>query len=140
MLLLHDEERRWEFPSRFNAIDIEQRAWKVHAELCERFGDLGFDDWIQDASFHVAIVFKPYEATTSTARRQPEVRFSNFGNLATLTFEDLLPENARHAIVESLSKHDFVFVDADELDEPYDGVMSTEGSTITWWTRYFDFL
>ena len=74
------------------------------------------------------------------AIQQPVLRFSNFGSLATFTLEELLPDNARRIIVESLSRNRFVFVDAEELDEPYDGVMSPNESVSTWWIRYFDWL
>jgi hypothetical protein len=142
LLLLHDEDNAWEFPSRFDAKDIETRARTVFSELCGYFGELEFEDWIynQDASFGLAIIFKPYEKKTSKIIQQPVIRFSNFGNLATFTLEELLPENARQIIVDSLSKNGFIFVDAEEIDETYDGVMSPNKSIPTWWIRYFDWL
>lgn len=142
LLLLHDEDQAREFPRQLDRADLEKRARKVHAELCEHYGDLEFEDWIynQDASFGLSIILKPFEETTSGICAQPVIRFSNFGNLATFTLEELLPENARQTIVEALSRNGFVFVDAEELDEPYDGVMSPSESISTWWTRYFGWL
>ena len=142
LLLIYDEDKAWEFPYRFDSKDIEIRARKVHAELSKHFGKLKFEDWIyhQDASFGLAIIFKPYEKLTSEAIQQPVIRFSNFGNLATFTLESLLPDNARHVIIDALSQNGFLFVDSEELDEPYDGVMSSNEFVTTWWIRYFDWL
>lgn len=142
LLLMHDEDQAWEFPSQFDAKELESRARKVFSELCANFGELAFEDWVhnQDASFGLAIIFKPHEQTTSSAIAQPVVRFSNFGNLATFTFEELLPDNARTIIIDSLSRNGFSFVDSEELDEPYDGVMSPSDTISTWWIRYFDWL
>ncbi|MGZ3236381.1 MAG: hypothetical protein ACXWIN_00220 [Burkholderiaceae bacterium] len=142
LLLLHDEDQAWEYPNQFDAENMEKRAREVYSELCGHFGELKFEDWIfnQDASFGLAIIFKPYEKKTGTILQQPVVRFSNFGNLATFTCEDLLPENARRVIVNSLSQNGFVFVDSEEIDEPYDGVMAPNESISTWWIRYFDWL
>ncbi|MHB9089338.1 MAG: hypothetical protein ACYC5A_08985, partial [Thermoleophilia bacterium] len=142
LLLLHDEDQAWEFPSHFDADDMEKRARKVHSELCSHFGKLEFEDWIdnQDASFGLAIIFKPYEKKTSSIMQQPVIRFSNFGNFATFTLEELLPENARRIIIDSLNHNGFIFIDAEEIDEPYDGVMAPNESISTWWIRYFDWL
>ena len=142
LLLQHDEDNAWEFPSIFDANEIEQRARKVHSEFSGEFGNLVFEDWVhnQDASFGLAIVFKPYEIANSFAIQQPVIRFSNFGNLATFTYEEQLPKDARQTIVESLSRHGFTYVDAEELDEPYDGVMSPNEAVSTWWIRFFDWL
>lgn len=142
LLLLYDENQAWEYPTQLDSAEIETRARKVHAELRDHFGNLGFEDWKdnQDASFGLAIIFKPFEKTTSLAIQQPVIRFSNFGNLATFILEDLLPENARQIIVESLFRNGFIFIDAKELDEPYDGVMSPNKTITTWWIRYFDWL
>lgn len=142
LLLQYDEDQAWEFPSSFDANEIERRARKVYAELCERFGNLEFEDWIhnQDASFGLAIIFKPFEIVNSFAVQQPVIRFSNFGNLATFTYEEQLPKNARQAIVESLSRHGFIYVDSEELAESYDGIMSPNEAVSTWWIRFFDWL
>ncbi len=48
LLLLHDEDQAWEFPSSFNHDDIEHRARLVYSDLCKTFGKLVFEDWWQN--------------------------------------------------------------------------------------------
>ena len=142
LLLKFDEDHAWEFPSDFDEKDIERRARKVHTELGVGFGELRFEDWMhnQDASFGLAVILKSYERKTPHAIYQPAIRFSNFGNLATFTLGELLPKDARKNIIDCLGKNGFIYVDAHELDAPYDGVMAPKDSISTWWVRYFDWL
>ncbi|MEM8943593.1 MAG: hypothetical protein AAGD11_00300 [Planctomycetota bacterium] len=142
LLLRFDEEQAWEFPSNFNARDIENRARKVFSELCEAYGKLVFEDWElhQDASFGLAIAFVSHQVKNSLRTTQPTIRFSNFGNLATYTAKELLPNNAGQDILEALKRYGFMYVDSEDLDEPHDGVMSPNKAVSTWWIRYFDWL
>jgi hypothetical protein len=145
ILLQYDEDQAWEFPSDFSAKDIERierRARNVHAKLSKHFGNLTFEDWIhnQDASFGLAIIFKPCDKESSIGIEQPIIRFSNFGNLATFTKEELLPKNANQVIIDCLTQNGFIYVNAEELDERYDGIMAPNKSISSWWVRYFDWL
>jgi hypothetical protein len=95
----------------------------------------------QDASFSIAIRLHCFERKEAVTLYQPTVRFSNFGNLATMTWIDQIPEAARSEIRTSLGKHGFNYVCADELDSEYDGVMAERKDVFrTWWIRYFDWL
>ncbi|MDO5639743.1 MAG: hypothetical protein Q4G28_07720 [Neisseria sp.] len=142
LMRMYDENNAWEFPSQCDTDDIERRARAVYGELCGHFDHLAFEGWIyhQDASFGLAIVFPP-QPLPPDSFMAASVRFSNFGNLATLIFEEQLAENAKPIIVDSLSKHGFTFVDARELmNEAYDGIMSSDPCIPTWWVRYFDWI
>ena len=140
LLLKYDEADAWEYPSNFDGEHIEQRARAVFAELDNCFDGLVFEDWLynQDASFGLAVVFPLPESDRFI--QAPSLRFSNFGNLAALAFEEGLPEQAKPLIVASLARHGFVFIESDALDEAYDGVMSPDPVLTTWWARYFDWI
>jgi hypothetical protein len=101
-----------------------------------------FEDWVcnQDASFGLAINLIKYQQTERRGILQPTIRFSNFGNLVTFTWGDLLPEDFKIIIIETLKKYEFNYVVCEELDCPYDGVMQEHDFLNTWFTRYFDWL
>ena len=138
-----DEDGRYEFPSNFSPDDVEKRARAVHAGLAARGFDSVFEDWghNQNASFGLALIFRQFEkASGRQCIAQPVVRFSNFGNLATLTMLDLLPPDLGKAVTLVLQEHGFHYVPCDELHEEYDGVMAGNSDFPTWWVRYFDWL
>jgi hypothetical protein len=143
LLCRFDEPGAYEFPTGFDYPDLEGRAKLVCKDI-ERFGiHVGFEGAVhnQDASFSIAILLHDYERNEAMALYQPTVRFSNFGNLATMTWIDLIPETAREEIRASLDRNGFTCVCADELDCAYDGIMAEkEGIFRTWWIRYFDWL
>lgn len=138
-----DEVGTYEFPTGFDYADLERRAKLVWDDI-RTFGiQAGFEGAVhnQDASFSIAILLHSYERTEGTSIIQPTVRFSNFGNLATMTWIDQIPDAARVEIRGSLGKHGFSYVSADELDCEYDGVMTEKNVVFhTWWNRYFDWL
>ena len=138
-----DEPGAYEFPAVFDYLDLERRA-KLVCEDIERFGvHVGFEGAVynQDASFSVAILLHDYERNEPKGLYQPTVRFSNFGNLATMTWIELIQETAREEICASLDRNGFIYICADELDCEYDGIMTEKEAVFrTWWIRYFDWL
>lgn len=143
LLRRFDEPGAYEFPAIFDYPELERRASLVRDDL-ELLGvRVGFEDAIhnQDASFSIALLLHGFERSEASAVYQPTVRFSNFGNLATITWNDLISGEVIGEIRNSLRKHGFSFVDANELDCDYDGVMLDKMDTFrTWWIRYFDWL
>jgi hypothetical protein len=143
LLCRFDEPGAYEFPTGFDYSDLEQRAKLVYEDI-RSFGiQAKFEGaaYNQDASFSVAILLQSFERKEAAALYQPTVRFSNFGNLATVTWLDQISEPARVAIRTSLGGHGFTYVGADELDCEYDGVMAERKALFpTWWIRYFDYL
>ena len=71
-------------------------------------------------------------------------RFSNFGKLFTLFGSDLDEGSDTSAKVATAKQYidsqGFVFVDADELEEIYDGKNEPFDGKLTWWIRFFDYL
>jgi len=143
LLCRFDEPGAFEFPTGFDYPDLERRATLVYEDV-RIFGiQAGFEGAVhnQDASFSIAILLHSYERKEATTIIQPTVRFSNFGNLVTMTWIDMIPDSARNEIRKSLSRHGFNYVCADELDCDYDGVMAENNHIFrTWWIRYFDWL
>lgn len=71
-------------------------------------------------------------------------RFSNFGKMFTLFGSDLDEGSDTSAKVATAKQYidsqGFVFVDADELEEIYDGKNEPFDDKLTWWIRFFDYL
>jgi hypothetical protein len=138
-----DEPGAYEFPGGFDYPDLERRAKLVYGDI-ENLGiGVGFEGAAhnQDASFSIAILLHDYERRESTAIIQPTIRFSNFGNLATLTWIDQVPETTVAEIRASLGRHCFTYVSEAELDCDYDGIMAEKKDVFRrWWNRYFDWL
>jgi hypothetical protein len=143
LLCQFDEPGAFEFPTGFDYAGLERRALLVCDDI-RNFGiEAGFEGAVynQDASFSIAILLHNFERKEATAIIQPTVRFSNFGNLATMTWIDQIPDAAQVEIRGSLGRHGFRYVCADELDCDYDGVMAERTDVFrTWWIRYFDWL
>lgn len=143
LLRRFDEPGAFEFPTRFDYPDLERRAKLVYADI-EGLGiRIGFEGAVynQDASFSIAILLHDYEREDAMGLYQPTVRFSNFGNLSTMTWIDQIPDATREVIRASLDRHGFTYVCADELDCEYDGTMAERKDIFnTWWIRYFDWL
>jgi hypothetical protein len=138
-----DEPGAYEFPGGFDYPDLERRAKLVYRDI-ENLGiRAGFEGaaYNQDASFSIAVVLHDYERSESAAMIQPTIRFSNFGNLATLTWIDQIPGTVVAEIRASLGRHGFTYVWEAELDCDYDGIMAEKKHVFrTWWIRYFDWL
>ena len=143
LLRRFDEPGAFEFPTNFDYPDLERRAKLVYADADEFGIRVGFEGAVynQDASFSIAILLHDYERKDAMGIFQPTVRFSNFGNLATMTWIDQIPDATREVIRASLDRHGFTYVYADELDCEYDGIMSERKDVFrTWWIRYFDWI
>lgn len=143
LLLRFDEAGAYEFPSGFDYPELDRRARMVFSDIEKSGVQVGFEDAVhnQDASFSVSVVLHGFDRIEELTRYQAAVRFSNFGNLASVTFADQIPKLTMDEIKKSLLRHGFIFVCADELDCDYDGVMTDKENTFqTWWIRYFDWL
>ena len=141
ILQQNDEENAYEFPKGFNYAALERRAGIVNRRLSEELGERTTLEGAlhnQDASFSVAVCLHTHERSEDVGLYLPCIRFSNFGNLATVTWPELVPAERLESIVQILSAEGFTFLSQEELDCPYDGVMP--GKFETWWIRYFDWL
>src|SRR5262245_31099362 len=70
---------------------------------------------IQDASFHGQI-FVPVGDNKVTA-----IRFSNFGNMATISEDEPIPEALLVTLKRLLNQHEYVYIPASVLEQPYTG-------------------
>ena len=124
ILIEADERGQYEFPQNFDAASIERQAREVHREILESGYEAGFEDWIhnQDASFGLAITIDSFAVRAKQGTCVPTIRFSNFGNLASLTWQDRVDQRFSAVARNALRNHGFTFVPESELDEPDDGI------------------
>ena len=143
LLHTYDEEGNYEFPSEFNEQDLESRARKVYNSISSMGLSCKFEDWVhnQDASFGLAIILNCFEdQSNSNMVAVPVIRFSNFGNLATFTFEELMPIEFSRLIPGLLKANGFNYIPQKVAESEYDGVMRGNPDFPTWWVRYFDWI
>lgn len=151
LLLILDERYGWEneFPPDFQ---YDKELKKVEAAKTELENIVGLNleldtQSAQDCYFFAAI--KHFEESTDEAEEgilniDFEVRFSNFGNLATawvtpaisMPMSDLL--SATEVVLE---REGFIYVDSAWLmSSRYDGKRQCFGKDgLSWWNRFFDY-
>jgi hypothetical protein len=137
LLRQHDDPRRWEYPTGFD-YDAATRRFAKFTEALSALLKVTLKSesgsYIQDASFHSQI-YVPLDSERYTL-----IRFSNFGNMATVSEDEPVSEELMRAIVELLEKHGYVYVPAAVLDQPYTGENPGVTGIRTWWIRYFDWV
>lgn len=152
ILTMADRLDEWEFPSGDN-VDLWPVINSLVAELETITGYyLDVDRNVQDASFmtDVGLLDDRYynrAAGTGALYYIFSFRFSNFGRLFTLhggEWEQRYEEFRLGRCIDAIRLRGFVYVAADALDSPYDGVNGTDnpisGSPLTWWIRFFDYI
>lgn len=137
-----DEKDAYEFPKAFAYQELEKRANRVADALKHGGRRIKFEDAVynQDASFSIAVLLCDFERNIRRGHAIPTIRFSNFGNLVSVTWSELLPAGVFQEAVSLLESNGFTFVPEDQLQEAYDGVMEDRKTFATWWVRYFDWL
>jgi hypothetical protein len=152
ILVTADRLNEWEFPS-----DSADDLWaEIDALLpmlesltCRK---LDVDRNVQDASFLTDIGLlsdRYYDRKTGTGVIYYifAFRFSNFGRLFTLhggEWEERHQEFHLTECTELIKSRGFVYVRAEDLESPYDGINGSDnpidGSPLTWWIRFFDYI
>ncbi len=94
---------------------------------------------IQDASFHGQIIL-PMEALLPGQAGPVLLCTSNFGLLAAVRPEAALRPDVLSALRGVLAAHDYVYVPAALLEEPYTGPTTLDALDPTWWDRYFEYV
>jgi hypothetical protein len=146
ILLKFDEQGRYETPSNFNYDDLESRVSDLVSDFENVFkSKFAIDDQIQDASFFCDVRIPHELVIKPIATIWYAIRISNFGGLATMTFDEEYSEDVKATIREVLAKRNFVFIKSADLEENYDGSFEKfyeilGESKPSWWTRYFDYL
>ncbi|MEQ8473872.1 MAG: hypothetical protein RIC35_21930 [Marinoscillum sp.] len=146
LLLNFDEDGRWETPSNFDYDKLRTQVTKLVNELEKTF-DLSFvlDDQVQDASFFADIRIPHELVNNPRTDLEYSLRISNFGNLSTINFQDEYSEATTNKFIEAFKRTGFSYVNADELDNDYDGTFkqfrNSQGEySSTWYIRYFDYI
>jgi hypothetical protein len=57
-----------------------------------------------------------------------------------MTLIDLIPIDQVPNILNALENAGFQYIEYDELDESYDGIMEDKNTFSSWWIRYFDWI
>ena len=148
LLLSVDDANAYEAPEGFDGHTEMDRGRALKPELEAILSrPLDLDDQVQDASFFTALSTRDYEEVMLGSTRGHALlvvfRFSCFGNLVTCSTsaigKDAVGAARIDAARELISQRGYNFVDADQLDEPYDGLnQGLKGET--WWIRFFDYL
>ncbi len=146
ILLKFDEVNRYETPSNFDYNELSSRVVILAKELQSLFGlEFRIDNHAQDASFFGDIIIPPDLIINPKPNYLYSIRISNFGSLATLTFDESYSDTIKEKLIHALEKHSFIYVASDDLEEEYDGNFDkfnniSGGGKPSWWIRYFDYL
>lgn len=137
ILQRYDDEHRWEYPAGFDYDAATERFGKYAEALSIALGrplENESGSYIQDASFHSQI-YLPLGM-----ERFGLIRFSNFGDMVTVSEEEPVPKELMEKITDLLMKHDYVYVPSSVLIERYTGKNPGVTGIKNWWTRYFDWV
>lgn len=137
LLASHDHPTHWEHPPGFDYQAAVARFVRFVADLSTALGqpvpsETGVH--IQDASFH-SQAFLPLPGG-----RQGIIRFSNFGDMATVDDSEPLPEATMALVEELLARHGYTYIPAHVLDVDYTGNNPGVTGIQSWWIRYFDYV
>lgn len=143
LLINSDVAGAWENPPDANWASAVAEVKHLKPQLEAALGlELRLDDGVQDASFFAdlgLLIEQPTPDGVIYLSYEICFRFSWFAKLYTIhgtTWECRLTERAKVV----LAREGFIYVPADELAEPYDGINPPFEAGLTWWTRYFDYL
>jgi hypothetical protein len=146
ILLKFDERDRYETPADFKYKKLELQVINLSKDLESNFGLIfKIDNQVQDASFYGDVIIPQELMIDPKSNFLYSIRISNFGGLTTLTFSDEYSDSVKTKIKEILAKHNFTYIESDDLEERYDGSFDKfyeilGGRKPSWWIRYFDYL
>ena len=137
LLAQHDHPTHWEYPPGFDYKAATARFGRFVADLSAALGAAVPSETgthIQDASFH-SQAFLPLPGG-----RRGLIRFSNFGDMATVGDGEPVPEQVMCVVLELLARHGYTYIPADVLDADYTGPNPGVTGIPSWWIRYFDWV
>ena len=126
----------YEFPPGFEWETLRGRVVDVAQQLKPFVGPVLLDDNAQDASFCFEIHLDQYTLRQARTIYRPTIRFSNFGDLVTMTLDTMLSGDIYTRCIGVLTKHGFHYVPSWQLDLPYDGPRVERVPAAPWWIRY----
>ena len=125
-----DDPVRAEAPAGFDRSNAIARFREFATELAEASTvELVSDTRIEDASFFADLWFGA-----------GALRFSCFGDMIALTPDAEPPPSLLEHIRKLATRHGYVFVPTDVLEQPYTGINPGVTGIRDWWIRYFDYL
>jgi len=136
LLNQHDDPVHWEWPPHFDYEAAEREFHALVASLETRLAMKLVSEsgsHIQDASFRGQVAIPQGD-------EQAMLRCSNFGRMAAIANQEILPEPAKLSVLSVLAEHGYVFVPEVELSQPYTGKNPGVTGIDTWWVRYFDWV
>lgn len=137
LLQRFDDPQRWEYPKGFD-YDAATGRFAIFADaLSSALGQplrTESERYIQDASFHSQI-YLPLDK-----ERFALIRFSNFGDMVTVSEDEPIPNEVKEMVIDLLGHHNYVYVPASVLEHPYTGVNPGVTGIRNWWIRYFDWV
>ncbi len=137
LLRRHDHPTHWERPPGFDWQRAENQFAQFVESLSAALGTTLHSEtgsYIQDASFHSEITLPLQNPLVAW------IRFSNFGDMVTVSNDNPVPEGTLQVIQNLLAQHGYVYIPAEVLHTPYDGHAAGVGWIRSWWIRYFDWL
>ncbi len=137
LLRRHDHPTRWEYPPDCDHRQAADRFARFLNDLDTALGAAQRSETgshIQDASFHSQIYLSLPEG------RFALIRFSNFGDMVTVSEDDPVPEQMWQLLHQLFTQHGYVYVPAAVLGTPYTGTNPGVTGIDTWWIRYFDWV
>jgi hypothetical protein len=137
LLQRHDHPTKWEYPPGFDYRSAVDRFARFVEDLSASLGTaprVETGSHIQDASFHSQI-YLPLSDD-----RFALIRFSNFGDMVTVSDDEPVPEATMRVVQELFSRHKYVYIPARLLSEPYTGSNPGVTGIASWWIRYFDWV
>mgnify|MGYP001035425781 CR=1 FL=1 len=137
LLAQHDHPIYWECPPGFDHEAAIARFARFLAALSAVLGESIPSETgchIQDASFH-SQAFLPL-----ASGQRGLIRFSDFGDMATICDDVPIPEPTMKAVLEQLARHGYVYVPATVLHAPYTGGNPGVTGISSWWIRFFDWV
>jgi hypothetical protein len=147
LLLSNDSPTDWEYPQGFDWDaawrDVRQFLPAAEALIGQ---PLQVDDQVQDASYFAELfVFEEGAVRPPVTAMvfKIAIRFSSFGRMATIHTNSALSDLGRYPVerlAALLEEYGFVYIPAEALAEPYDGVMPDVPADFTWWFRFFDYM
>jgi hypothetical protein len=151
LLLSHDgatdSPTDWEHPPGFDWVGSWQAVRRFQTAAESVLGQpLRVDDSVQDASFFGELfVFEEgaVRPNVTTMVFKIAIRFSAFGRMATIYTNSAQSDLKRYPVerlAALLEDHGFVYVPAEALAEPYDGLTPNMPPDFTWGLRFFDYL
>ena len=146
ILLKFDEKGRYEQPSDFNYNTLYKKVTSLKQGLDDLFETTFIlDNEVQDASFFCDLKIPAPLIENYRKELGYSIRISNFGELATINFEEELTNEIADRIKLVLKNSGFIYVSCDHLDTIYNGSFEDFKNVYTnykptWYTRYFDYI